>query len=109
MNVTRWMVVLLAIIACAGCKKTERPSGADVQTIDATQLRPAFANPPPATQALIDDVMMSIQSSNLNKALADLETLSNQVDLTPQQKKAVNGLTSQIRKKLADLAATPTQ
>ena len=109
MKVAHWVFILLAVIACGGCKKTEKPSGADVQTIDATQLRPAFANAPAATQALIDDVMMSIQSSSLNKALADLETLSNQADLTPLQKKTLTNLTSQVRRKLADIAATPTQ
>ena len=107
MKVKPCVLVLISVFALVGCKRTEKP--ADVQVIDSTQFRPAFAGAPPATQTLVDDVMMSIQSSNLKKALGDLETLANQRELSPQQKKAVSDLIPQLRKKLAELAASPTQ
>jgi len=109
MKVKPCVLVLISVFSLVGCKRTEKPAGADVQVIDATQFRPAFAGAPPATQTLVNDVMMSIQSSNLKKALGDLETLANQPELSPQQKKAVSDLIPQLRKKLAELAASPTQ
>jgi hypothetical protein len=47
--------------------------------------------------------MMSIQSSNYKKALADLERISATPGATEEQKKVANDLAAQITKKIASL------
>ena len=87
-------------VTLAGCGKPPPPAGAKVEAIDATQLRPAFETSKPEIQVLVDNVMMSIQGSDFAKALFNLDKLAALEELTAAQKKVVNDLTVQLRKKL---------
>src|SRR5438552_10707064 len=89
--------LLISIVPLAGCN-TPPPAHATVDTIDASQFRPAFSSAAPEIKALVDDVMMSIQDSNLTKALVDLDKLANNPSLTDPQKKVVNDLAEQVKK-----------
>ena len=97
-------VFLVSLLATAGCKKQEAPVGADVQLLDATKFRPAFASAPPEQQAIVDSVMMSIQGSDPLKARAELNRLSRMPGVTDAQQKVVKDLIEQLDKKIA---ATP--
>lgn len=98
-------VCLLAAVATVGCKKETPPPGSSVQILDASKLRPAFVSAPPEAQAIVDSVMMSIQSSNFQQARADLDKLAKMPGVTPQQQAVVKDLGEQLDKKIADIAA----
>ncbi len=95
-------LLLAGMLAFAGCGKSEgpAPAGVSVQAIDATKLRPAFEAASPHTKAIVDDVMMSIQGSAFEKALAGSDKLAGLPDLTEAQKKVVADLSAQLKKKL---------
>lgn len=97
------VITLVAIIACIGfgCKKQEAPVGSDVQILDASKLRPAFASAPPEQQAVVDSVMMSIQGSNLPKARGELDKLAAMPGVTDAQKAVIKNLGDQLDKKIA--------
>lgn len=95
-------LLLAGVLAFSGCGKSGEPTpaGASIQAIDATKLRPALESASPQAKALVDDVMMSIQSVAYRKALAGLDKLASLPDLTDAQKKVVADLSDQLKKKL---------
>ena len=93
-------ILTVSLLAFAGCGKkgdSFRSSTGEVQVIDATQFRPAFATAPAEIKALVDKVMWSIQGSMYRDALAWLDKLAN----TP-------ALTDQLKKKMAASAPKPS-
>jgi len=104
-------ILTVSLLAFAGCGKkgdSFRSSTGEVQVIDATQFRPAFATAPAEIKALVDKVMWSIQGSMYRDALAWLDKLANTPALTEPQKKAVADLTDQLKKKMAASAPKPS-
>jgi hypothetical protein len=105
MKMSSWVPVLLMAggLVLTGCKKSEKPApvSSTIQVIDATNFRPAFASASPETKAIVNDTMMSIQSVDYEKTLADLAKLSNLPDLSEAQKKAVADLSDQVKRKMA--------
>ena len=99
-------VLLVSLLATTGCKKQEAPVGAEVQSLDATKFRPAFASAPAEQQAIVDSVMMSIQGSDYVKARAELERLSKMPGVTEAQQKVIKDLSAQLDKKIAATANT---
>jgi hypothetical protein len=97
-------VLMVGLLMTAGCKKEEKPVGAEVQLLDASKLRPAFASAPAEQQAIVDSVMMSIQGSEPVKARAELNRLSKMPGLTDPQQKVVKDLSDQLDKKIAATA-----
>ena len=106
MNFAVRFVVLLLIAAgvSGGCKKQEAPAGSDVQVLDATKFRPAFAHAPAEQQAVVDSVMTSIQGSDLTKARTELDRLSKMPGVTEPQQKVIKDLSDQLDKKIAAMA-----
>ncbi len=104
-------IVVVSLLTFVGCGKsdTSGTSTSQVQALDATKFRPAFATASPEVQALVDKVMMSIQASLYPDALAALDKLANTPSLTEPQKAAVADLAGQLKKKMAALAPPPTQ
>jgi hypothetical protein len=104
-------ILAACLLAFTGCSKSDAPAPGtgEVLTIDATKFRPAFASASPEIKAIVDKVMMSIQASALQDALAGLDKLANTPDLTEPQKKVVATLTDQIKRKLASVAPKPVQ
>ena len=98
-------VLLVSLLATAGCKKQETPVGAEIQVLDASKFRPAFASAPPEQQAIVDSVMMSIQGSDALKARAELDRLSKMPGVTEAQQKVVKDLSAQLDKKIAATAS----
>jgi hypothetical protein len=101
----------VSLLAFAGCGKkgdSSRSSTGEVQVIDATWFRPAFATAPVETKAIVDNVMMSYQASRYLDALAGLDKLAKTSTLTEPQTKAVADLTDQLKKKMAASAPRPS-
>ena len=97
-------VLLVGLLTTAGCKKQETPVGTDVQLIDASKFRPAFASAPAEQQTIVDSVMMSIQGSQPVKARAELNRLSKMPGVTDAQQNVVKDLSEQLDKKIAATA-----
>jgi hypothetical protein len=101
------LLLVVAVFATVGCKKKqEGPAGTDVQTLDASKLRPTFARAPAEQQAVVDSVMMSIQGSDFVKARAELDRLSKMPGVAEQQQIIIKDLGDQLDKKIAAIANT---
>jgi len=99
------VLFLLAAIVTAGCKKKQETTvGSDVQMLDASKFRPAFARAPAEQQAVVDSVMMSIQGSDFVKARAELDRLSKMPGVGEQQQVVIKDLGDQLDKKIAAVA-----
>ncbi len=99
------VLFLLAAVVTVGCKKKqEGPVGTDVQILDASKLRPAFARAPAEQQAVTDSVMMAIQGSDFPKARAELDRLSKMPGVAEQQQIIIKDLSDQLDKKIAAVA-----
>ena len=98
---------LLTVVGC-GKPTTGAPTSGESQAINATEFRPAFATTSPEIKAIVDNVMMSIQSSLYPDALASLDKLANISTLTEPQKKVVANLTDQLKRKQAGTASKPS-
>jgi hypothetical protein len=99
------LLLVVAVFATVGCKKKqEGPAGTDVQTLDASKLRPTFARAPAEQQAVVDSVMMSIQGSDFVKARAELDRLSKMPGVAEQQQIIIKDLGDQLDKKIAAVA-----
>lgn len=105
MTLPNWIPGLLmaGALAFAGCGKSDKPVIADgtAQAIDATAFRPAFESATPEINAIVDNVMMSIQASIYKDAVAGLDKLARLPDLNEAQKKVVADLKEQVIKKMA--------
>src|SRR6185369_7862215 len=100
-------LLLLAAVVTVGCKKQQAPAGSDVNVLDASKLRPAFANGPADQQAVVDTVMMSIQGSDFPKARAELDRLSKMPGVSEQQQVVIKNLSDQLDRKIAAMANPP--
>jgi len=98
-------VLLISLLTISGCKKEQAP-GAEVQILDATKIRPAFASAPAEQQAIVDSVMMSIQGSNPAKARAELDRLAKMPGVTDAQQTVIKDLSAQLDKKIAAAASS---
>lgn len=107
MRIHRLAIVALASasIGLAGCGKPKPEAGgltAQVETLDASKLRPAFEGAPAETQAQVNKVMLDLGSSDFVGALSELESLTNNATATDAQKQVVANLSQQIQKKLSE-------
>jgi hypothetical protein len=99
------VLFLLAAVVTVGCKKNqEATAGSDVQMLDASKFRPAFARAPAEQQAVVDSVMTSIQGSDFVKARAELDRLSKMPGVAEQQQIIIKDLGDQLDKKIAAVA-----
>jgi hypothetical protein len=104
MKFPNWIpgLLLTGVLSLAGCgKDTSASADSTVQVVDATNFRPAFESASPEIKAIVDNVMMSIQSSTYRNALTGLDRLAGMPALSEAQKKVVADLTGQLKKKLA--------
>jgi hypothetical protein len=98
-------VLVVGLLATTGCKKQDATVGSEVQALDASKFRPAFASAPAEQQAIVDTVMMSIQSSDPVKARAELDRLSKMPGVTDAQQTVIKDLSAQLDKKIAATAS----
>lgn len=116
MKTIQWPLAILAAVALAfaGCKKNQAPPPDTLQvgggaTVDVPKLRQAFSTSTnPAVRRILFDVDQQVRIRDYMKSLMALDELSNQPDLTEEQKKVVADVIEQV-KKLASNAPAPAQ
>jgi hypothetical protein len=100
MKTIAWVGAVLAagFFAWTGCGKADQaaPGPSDVQVLDASKFRPAFASATPEIKATVDKVMVSIQASDFVGALAGLDKLAGDASLTEPQKKVIKDLVEHV-------------
>jgi len=101
------VLLLLGAVVTVGCKKEQAPAGSDVNILDASKFRPAFAGGPADQQAVVDSVMMSIQGSDFPKARAELDRLSKMPGVNEKQQVVIKDLSDQLDRKIAAMANPP--
>jgi len=98
-------LILATLLTAAGCSPEQPPPATQLATIDASQLRPAFASATPEAKALADDVIMSLQASEDGKALSALQALAKTPNLDTAQSNVVAGVSEQLTRRMS--AAKP--
>src|SRR4051812_27692852 len=88
----------VAFIWLAGCSKGPQGGGAtaEVDVLDASKFRPAFEGAPAETQTQVNQIMLSIGSSDYVGALTQIESLTNAPGITEPQKQVVADLSRQL-------------
>ena len=84
-------MLALAVSGCA--KKSE---------VDTAKLEQSFASAEPADKSQAAKVADAVKAGDYNAALASLKTLAQQAKLTPEQKAAIEDVTSQVQKVLSE-------
>jgi hypothetical protein len=105
-------VLSVSLVGFLGCGKATPQAGgktAQVDELDASKFRPAFEAAPPETQSQVNQIMLSIGSSDYVTALSQIESLTNAPGLTEPQKQVTADLSQQLQKKLASAAAAQNQ
>lgn len=112
-----WMVLALGIgvLGLAGCKKPQKPQESQVVngvSVDMPKLLSMFANSTnDQIRKLIFDADQGFRYGDYAKALAAVDELSNNPDLTEDQKKVVRDVLEQLKKVAGGTpaAAAPAQ
>src|SRR6266700_3200672 len=99
MKVTNWILtsVAAASLLVSGCSKKS--------SVDTAPLEKSFASAEPANKSTADKAVANIKAGDYSGAMADLQKLSAQVKLTPEQQQAVKDVLAQVQKQLSDTAA----
>ena len=98
------VVIITAMLAVVGCKKSDSNSGA--KNVSALGIiRKAFPNPGPDISPSVEKIAFGMRYGDYNAALAELDKLAANPSLTPDQKKAVADATEAVKKSQAAAAA----
>jgi len=87
-----WCCASLAF-AISGCSK--KPE------VDTAKLENSFATAEPADKSQAAKVVDAVKAGDYDAALASLKSLAQQAKLTPEQKAAIEDVTSQAQKQLS--------
>jgi len=94
------MKAKLLILCCAalplvfsGCAKKSE--------VDTSKLETSFATAEPSDKSQATKVVDAVKAGDYNAALASLKTLAQQAKLTPEQKAAIEDITTQVQKQLS--------
>jgi len=87
-----WCFASLAF-AISGCSK--KPE------VDTAKLENSFATAEPADKSQAAKVVDAVKAGDYDAALASLKGLAQQAKLTPEQKAAIEDVTSQVQKQLS--------
>jgi len=87
-----WCCASLAF-AISGCSK--KPE------VDTAKLENSFATAEPADKSQAAKVVDAVKAGDYDAALASLKGLAQQAKLTPEQKAAIEDVTSQVQKQLS--------
>src|SRR3989442_10859720 len=98
------LIVTAAGLALAGCKKSDSSSNVTSPMGALASIRKAFPNPGPDVTPSIEKITSSVRYGEYPTALAELEKLAANPNLTPDQKKALADATDQVKKSMATAA-----
>ena len=90
-------VALASVIGLTGCGKKS--------SVDTSNLDKSFQSAPAPQRSDADKAISAIKAGNYSDAMASLQNLAKQVDLTPEQKQAVKDVIQEIQKAMSDMAA----
>ena len=94
-----WIVagMTAASLVLAGCSKKSN--------VETAPLEKSFASAEPTTKSSADKAVVSIKAGDYSGAMVELQKLSAQAKLTPEQQQAVRDVLEQVRKQLSESAA----
>jgi hypothetical protein len=93
----------IALLGTAGCSKenTSTPnttgSAATSKSIDTSRVQTAFQTAPPTDKSEVQSAVDAIKTGNYSAALAPLQKVASSLNLTPEQKSAVQDLIVQLQ------------
>ena len=92
--------ILLAGLVVVGCGKKEPPPTANIEgvTVDLPKLQQAFTGAPQDVLVQVNNVGFGLRYKEYVKALAALDQLANNPNVTDPQKKVVNEVIEQVKK-----------
>ena len=114
MKLTKWIFPIAAVcmVTAAGCKKAEQApaqAGGYVEyngvKVEWPKLNVDFGRTDPTVQAMVSQATRSFRYGQLPQALAELNQLSNNPQLTSSQKQIVNDLIEQTKQALANASS----
>jgi hypothetical protein len=92
--------LFLATLLVTGCSKSGK--------VDPAPIEKSFASSDASLKAAADKAVAAIQSADYSGAMAELQKLAANVNLTDEQKKAVTDVLAQVQKAIADLGKKAT-
>jgi len=98
MKLTSWILTTIAAasLVLSGCAKKS--------SVDTAPLEKSFASADPANKTTADKAVTEIKAGDYSGAMADLQKLTAQAKLTPEQQQAVRDVLAQVQKQLSDAA-----
>jgi hypothetical protein len=106
-----WILLAVCFLAFAACKKSGQGVGSNTDyngvTVDWPKLDTHFANGDPEAKTAAYQAKRNISYGRLPDALADLEKLAGNPNLTDAQKKVVAELTEQTKQAIAKAPPPP--
>jgi len=101
MRIQKWAMAALIGLAMvtAGCDSKQR------NNVDTAPLESSFKSADAGTQSSADKAVAAIKAGNYSSALVELKTLASNAKLTPDQKQAIQDVTSQVEKAVAKVAS----
>ena len=76
----------------------------DGKKIETSKLEKSFSSAPPASKSAMEDLKSAITAEDYAKAGAALQKLASSVNLTPDQKKAIEDMAAQVKDVFAQKA-----
>ena len=95
---TKWILTVLTVgaLALVGCAKKS--------SVDTAPLETNFKAAEPAVQGSADKAVAAIKAGDYPAALTELQSLSRNAKLTPEQQQAVKDVMAQVQKAISDAA-----
>jgi hypothetical protein len=102
MKQMHWILtsLFLATLLVTGCNKSGSVNPAPIEK--------SFASSDASLKAAADKAVAAIQSADYSGAMAELQRLAANVNLTDEQKKAVADVLAQVQKAVADMGKKAT-
>jgi hypothetical protein len=107
MRTTQWLfgILVIGLLACAGCRKSESPAQTIPASMDLSTFLRAFSSPTPAQEASIAKVTEGVRYRLYPNALAALKELASDPTLSGPQKQAVSNMLQGVEQAMTNAPA----
>jgi hypothetical protein len=96
-----FVLAVAVLLAVAGCKKADTAPNSSTPAGALAAVRKAFPNPSADVFPSIDKISFGLRYGEYQGVLAELDKLSANPNLTPDQKKALADASEQVKKSMA--------
>jgi hypothetical protein len=96
-----FLILVAAFFSLTGCKKADTTPNPTTPGGALAGIRKAFPNPGPDIAPSIDKIAFSLRYGEYQGVLTELDKMSASPNLTPDQKKALDNASEQIKKSMA--------